>query len=701
MSAPQESQVEQARRQINKLADEIAQLSEMELGPAEYYTEFLQRLLTALQAPAGAVWTRTPQGNLVLQCQGNMREVGVDRTPEDKAMHEELLRESATQARANIVPPHSSRAGPNGQQGAGNPTPYVILLAPILYEKEVVGLVEVWQDPQRPEAAQRGFLQFMIRMAGLASNYTRGHRLRQMSGQQQLWVQLETFSRQIHASLNPTEVSYWVANEGRRLVETDRISVGVRTGRKCTVQAISGADVVEKRSNLVRLMRGLMDAVIEWGEKLVYAGTKDDALPPAVLHALDLFLAESASKVLIVLPLNDERDKDTKKKARSVLLMESFETNATPEQLLARLEVVGRHAESALYNAVEYRRIPMRFIWMPLAYLQDGMGGKAKAITSLVLAASVALILSMIFVPYPLRMEANGQLLPKQRAWVYAPWPGQVLEIKQNLASNTRVYKDQELVELFDPSLHKMVLELKTEIANADARIASTVAQGPGAESADRNNALLESRSSETVKRAKQDELDKLQQLNNARPMQPGRFSLRAPMNGIILSSDFREQLVGRKVQPHEPLIRIGYIDPKNPKLSDWEIELKVPQKHIGQVLQAFQVQNGKPAVAELDVDLLLTAYPTRTFRGKLRYDKVASQANPNKDAHDEPEPVVLAWVRVHGDDISADSRIPTNLLLTGTEVHSRIRCGDAPMGYSLFYGVWEFLYEKVIFPLT
>ena len=26
------------------------------------------------------------------------------------------------------------------------------------------------------------------------------------------------------------------------------------------------------------------------------------------------------------------------------------------------------------------------------------------------------------------------------------------------------------------------------------------------------------------------------------------------------------------------------------------------------------------------------------------------------------------------------------------------IRCGDHSMGYSLFYGVWEFLYEHVVF---
>ena len=80
-------------------------------------------------------------------------------------------------------------------------------------------------------------------MAGLASGYTRNHQLRQMVGQQAVWTQLEAFAKQVHNSLNPTEVAYHVANEGRRLIECDRLCVGVRHGRKATVEAVSGADV--------------------------------------------------------------------------------------------------------------------------------------------------------------------------------------------------------------------------------------------------------------------------------------------------------------------------------------------------------------------------------------------------------------------------------------------------------------------------
>jgi hypothetical protein len=40
----------------------------------------------------------------------------------------------------------------------------------------------------------------------------------------------------------------------------------------------------------------------------------------------------------------------------------------------------------------------------------------------------------------------------------------------------------------------------------------------------------------------------------------------------------------------------------------------------------------------------------------------------------------------------------PVTVTLTGVDVHTRIRCGNRAMGYSLFYGVWEFIYENIVF---
>ena len=100
----------------------------------------------------------------------------------------------------------------------------------------------------------------------------------------------------------------------------------------------------------------------------------------------------------------------------------------------------------------------------------------------------------------------------------------------------------------------------------------------------------------------------------------------------------------------------------------------------------------------ELDVDLLVRSKPENIYRGKLSFLKVAQEANPNRDDNNESEPVITATVRIDGDDIPAADRLPRDLLLTGTEVHAKVRCGNHAMGYSLFYGVWEFMYEKVVF---
>ncbi|HEX5270649.1 MAG TPA: hypothetical protein VFW33_09195, partial [Gemmataceae bacterium] len=458
--------IEETRRQIQRLFEEVARLSELDLAPADYFGEFLKRVLTALAAPAGAVWMRTPQGNLQLQYQVNLQNLGLNRSEEAQQAHQELLRLAFQQPRPLHLPPQSFAGQPEGGQVApGNPTDCLLLLVPIQVENQVDGLLEVWQSPDRNPAAVNGFLQFMTEMCQLASRYLRNRLMRQMAGQQALWTQLEAFSRTIHGSLNPVEVSYLIANEGRRLVDCDRISIAVRYARKARVEAVSGADVVERRSNLVQLMTKLFDRVIAWGEKLVYSGTKDEGLPPDVLKALDEYLAESNSKVLVVLPLKDERDKDTKRKPRSAMMMECFESQQTPEQLVARLEVVGKHASPALYNAVEHRRIPMRFLWLPLAKVQEGLGGKAKAIGTLIGAGVAVLIALLIVVPYQLKMDATGNLLPEERMNVFAQGKGYAEDVA--VEPGERVLPGRALVKLSDLDLAQKIQELDSKIDSA------------------------------------------------------------------------------------------------------------------------------------------------------------------------------------------------------------------------------------------
>jgi hypothetical protein len=585
---------------------------------------------------------------------------------------------------------------------------------PIKLNDTVGGLIEIWQSPNRPLNAVPGFLQYMDLMAGLCTRYQRHQMLGQMTGQQQVWTQLEAFTRNIHASLNPVEVSYLIANEGRRLVECDRVSVAVRYARKPRIEAISGADIVERRSNLVQLMQKLCFEVMKWGEKLVFTGVKDESLPPRVYDALNKYLEESPSKLLVVQPLKDDREKDSKRPPRSALMMEAFDPPAEPMQLVARLDVVAKHATSALYNAVEHRRIPMRYIWMPLAYLQEGLGGKGQSIAMSIAVGITLLVSLLVFVPYPLKMDSEGKLIPQVRQQVFYQngVAGTIAGFDVN--PGDIVSENRTLLHLHDIEQEKRLADLEDRMKSANAKAEGYETQA--ADPTDKDAAQKRQEASNLRDQAKRlaSQIKKIHEVMDVSKSKDGEtvFSIRAPQftpqeaallrgrrEWTILNTTFKEEMTNRTVRPSDPILRLGA------KNGPWEIEMKIPQKHIGQVMLALERlrQDGQPEV--LDVDFLLKSDPTKKFLGKLHRDKIAGEANVSRDeaaasATAEAEPVVVAYVRIEpiDEDIPVDRRVPPELLLSGTEVHAKVRCGDRAMGYSLFYGVWEFLFEKVVF---
>jgi hypothetical protein len=256
--------------------------------------------------------------------------------------------------------------------------------------------------------------------------------------------------------------------------------------------------------------------------------------------------------------------------------------------------------------------------------------------------------------------------------------------------TGSSVLKGQTLIEMRGDKLQSELIDLRSEIAGAEAEIASYRQQYIAAQTAsDKLRITSEQTQKEHLVRRKRAKLDALIEQVEAIEDKPGYFFIKAPIGGNVLNSNFRENLLNKTVKPSEPLLRIG------DKERGWEVELKIPQRHIGQVFLAYKDRDPD---YELDVDLLLRSRPTQTYKGKLAFAKIHKEANPNKDDPNDTESVVLASVRISGPGIAKDDELPPELLVTGTDVHAKIRCGNRSMMYSLFYGVWEFFYEKVVF---
>src|SRR4051812_10390465 len=87
-------------RRAARLLEELASLLQRAHTPEEFHAEFLKHVLAALKGVAGGVWLRAAHGGFTLQYQVNLAEIGLDRIPNARACHAELLRTAAEQDRA-------------------------------------------------------------------------------------------------------------------------------------------------------------------------------------------------------------------------------------------------------------------------------------------------------------------------------------------------------------------------------------------------------------------------------------------------------------------------------------------------------------------------------------------------------------------------------------------------------------------------
>ncbi len=396
-------------------------------------------------------------------------------------------------------------------------------------------------------------------------------------------------------------------------------------------------------------------------------------------------------------------------------MLESFNPPENTEPLVQRLDVIGKHAAPALYNAAEMKRIPLKFLWWPLAKVQEGVGGKAKFIGIAVVILLAILIGAMAAVPYQLRMEAKGQLLPVEIAQIYPRREGIVRDIR--VRPGDQIAEGYEVVTLESKDLQQELRQAQDKLSVANATIVSATQEMRTMRDDDKNSSNrldLKTKlvTSQEDALAAQKEKDAILKQYFAKENQPGFFEARSPQFDpklkrpknssvwTVLNDDRRENLLGRTMRPHEELLRVGNLQ------GPWQVELKIPQRNMGQILKAFTdpklylVEN-RTGRKYLDVDVLLSSQPETSYLGRLYKDDISAQAVPSKTDHDETEPVVTAYVKLNldgPDGIPQDRWVPAEQFVTGLEVRTRIRCGDHPLGYSMFHGVYEWFYEKVIF---
>ena len=286
-SGPSQSLVNQTRQQIRVLASEVEQLAKSDCSEEEFFEGFLTRATSALASIGGAIWMLDDQHQLRLRYQINLKQTGLAERPAAQTQHHRLLQRVLAKGESTLIAPQSGAAKANDGSAtaqatppeAANPTDFLLVLAPLTIDQKPVGLIEIFQRSATGPNTQQGYLRFLNQMGETGSRYLANHRIRSFAAQQQMWHQLEQFIRSIHQGLDSKKTVYTLANESRRLIDCDRVSVALGTGRNCRVQAVSGLDSIERRAGQVKQLNLLAAAVIKTGQPLWY-NDQHDALPP-------------------------------------------------------------------------------------------------------------------------------------------------------------------------------------------------------------------------------------------------------------------------------------------------------------------------------------------------------------------------------------------------------------------------------------
>ncbi|HEX3998442.1 MAG TPA: biotin/lipoyl-binding protein [Pirellulales bacterium] len=690
--------IDQTRQQLRTLVHEIEGLSRSELSPGEFYEGFLNRVVSALAAVGGAIWSLDESGRFKLIYQMNLKETRLAESEAAQQQHGLLLRNVAGSGQGALIAPHSG-TGEAGQDGntngdgvaAANPTDFLLVLGALKSDKEVQGVVEIFQRPGSRPTVERGYLRFLSQMCELAGDYLKTRNLRLFADRQLMWSQLELFTRLAHESLDPKQAAYTIANEGRRLIGCDRVTVALRNGKKCRVVAVSGQETIDQRSNTVSQLGKLATVVVAGGDPLWYTGDTAN-LPPQIEKAVESYADEAHSKLVAVLPLARPQPEPEENELDrpppdflGALIVEQISEDTLTESMRRRVDVVSEHSSLALANAREHNDLFLMPVWRSIGKLSWIVQARTLPKTLAIAGAVLVLLIAMFVLPWKYELSGKGTLEPVNRQDIFAGVDGVVEQIKVH--NGQSVKKGDVLLKLRNEDLGAQITKVAGDLAVAEVQQAAAERALHDAHLTREDRDRLDGQARQYGEAARSAE-QQLELLRN----KEDELTIRSPIAGEVITWQIADKLLNRPVERGQLLLTVA--DPTKA----WELEVHMPEDRMGAVVEAQNqldeqkkkwAAEGKPKPdAMLPVSFILATDPGNRHQGLLK------EIHKGANVMGEEGNVVLLRVKIQNDghDLGLTDVRP------GATVTAKVDCGKASLGYVLFHDVIAFIQSKVLF---
>jgi biotin carboxyl carrier protein len=488
------------------------------------------------------------------------------------------------------------------------------------------------------------------------------------------WKRFEGTLRRIYSSVDATEVASHAVNEGRTLIECDRVSIALGWPRRPYIAATSGVSRVSQRSALARSMNMLAAAVAAAGEPLIVA-RRVSGYPPQLEDLISDFVAAAGTHAAQVIPLLDVKEPlpgapvrqrtDPGRDVVGVMIIEQLTNTMLSPLQSTRAELFAVHVARALAIVEDQRRI----LLLPLRrrmgrILFDLFNGRSSwCIAGALAVVAVTALLGFVHTAY--EIEAKGRLMPAEQQHIYAPLDGQVVRVFVH--SGSRVRAGDRLVELRNDKLSTELLVARNELREKRqlqetlrAQIESFDHRAGNADEIRLRGQLLRL---EVELRGAQKRIESIEE-------QLSSLLVRSPISGTVVTFEVEDTLMRRPVDRGNLLLDVMNVD------GGWQLELEIPEKRMEDISAA------KADVENLPVKFILGTAPEHNHEALLH------ELGTTADISERFGLAVRAIATIPPASIS-DPRV-------GAEVDAKIGCGRRRLVTVLFGDFFDFVRRKL-----
>jgi GAF domain-containing protein len=512
---------------------------------------------------------------------------------------------------------------------------FSIVAAPLLESQCLVGVVEVVNRADgKPFDEDDLFL--LSNICETASNALHNASLLMAERKVEILEMLVTISHEITSTLNLERVLQTIVNAPQAVIPYERAGVALERNGKYKLSAVTGFTQVDADAPEV----APFNDILRWAmlsEEVVNVrqhGTEIDASREETRAKFQAYFKATGMCAFYAIPLTDDAGRV------GILGLESPDPDFLSTAHLEILQVLAGQATVALRNAQMYKEVPFISVLQPVLERKRKFMALGVRRRSLTMAATAGLLLLLVALPLPLRVDGDAVVAPVHSAQIQPEVEGVVSGVY--VREGERVIRDQVIADMADwaarAALAQAQSKYQTVLLQMNHLLAANDGSGAGAE-----RVQADFWKSEVAR--DQELLDKMR--------------LRSPIEGLIATPQV-ENMVGRRLKYGDSFAEV--VD-----TSRAVVDIAVDDS------DSSLLQAGSHAAIKLN------SFPTRVFRGEVTV--VSPRGVLQGDSR-----VFFARVALQNAD---------GAVRAGMEGRGKVRAGWYPAGYVLFRKPLLWIYSR------